>query len=146
MKNVLLILLLVTASSISAQFDLPNLEQIESLELQVYWGDVTVLGRSDESAAIEINYTDSENNKRELTSAESGEFVTIEQKGRAMFITAREPTSFESIDVTLFIPERIQVNIELVKGGEILYGPIAHEGRIVAQGPGNSGDQLLIAR
>ena len=119
MKNIILILLLITATNITAQFDLPDLKDIESIDLKVYWGEVTVLGNNTGNAAIEINYTDAQNKRREIIKNESREFVSIEKKGRSLEISAREPATFESIDLTLFVPADKQVNIELIKGGDI---------------------------
>ena len=115
----LTLLLIVNAYGYS-QKDLSDYKDIEGVYITSYWGNIHVSGTNpnDEQAFnLKAKYTDTSKKSKNID--DLSRYLRFEVINKKLYIQAREPKGFESIDLNLNIPEQIFLEIELLKGGEI---------------------------
>jgi hypothetical protein len=120
MKKYILLLGLFISTYGMTQNNLPDLSEIDTLMVKSYWGDVIVNGVSNERVGMEVVYTDSANKRKKINNNGSPQYYDLQVVGRSLELSARSPKGFESIDFVINIPKRIFVNVEIIKGGEII--------------------------
>ncbi len=102
--------------------DLNEFKDVQKVKVTTHWGDLEVIGTpalETEDFSLEIRHTDS-SNKPSFIESNLDKFVSIRRVGGQLFIEARDPVGFESIDMYLRVPSYIKVELELLRGGNIL--------------------------
>jgi DUF4097 and DUF4098 domain-containing protein YvlB len=123
MKSIKLIplaFLIILSTYGYSQIDLSDYEDIAGVSITSYWGDIHVSGTisGDENEFyINANYTDT-SNKLQLID-DLSQYISFEVVNKILYIQSRKPKRFESIDLKLNIPERLFLEITLLKGGNI---------------------------
>lgn len=120
MKKKLLLLGLFVSVYSMAQNDLPDLSAIDTLFVKSYWGEVTVNGMPNDQASLKVVYTNNANQRKTINKIAASEYFDLNVIDRTLQLLSRSPRGFESLDFIINIPKRIFVQVEMVKGGEIV--------------------------
>lgn len=112
--------LLLFGTGIFAQMGLPELKDVHKVVVKNYWGDQKIKGvnKDDGSFSLSVLFTDT-SKKHQVKERELQEYVSLYKEKGTLYVLARQPEGFESIDLNLQIPSDIQVVSELFKGGNI---------------------------
>ncbi|MBT8209445.1 MAG: hypothetical protein KJP14_02865 [Eudoraea sp.] len=112
--------LLLLATGLFGQSGLPDLKDVQKVVVKNYWGDQKIKGISRSKGGFKLSavYTDT-SKKQLLEEIELMQYVTLYKEKGTLYVLARQPKGFESIDLNLQIPSDLQVVSELFKGGNI---------------------------
>ncbi|MBT8219374.1 MAG: hypothetical protein KJP00_06105 [Bacteroidia bacterium] len=119
-KLLFLVISILSYNIGSSQIDLSVYDDIESVTVTSYWGDINVIGTeasADRVFTMEVVHTDSENNAVRLDQIEG--YVDLSVENKQLYIETRTPEGFESIDLNLKIPAHLFLDLKLIKGGNI---------------------------
>ncbi len=121
--------LLVNSFVLAGQHQLPDLSTIETVVIKSYWGDQSIIGLStDNSSAYTLNAVYTDTSKKPINlDGQLQNYVSMYREGNKLFIECREPKGFESIDLTIKLPESLLVESQLIKGGDIFMDNL-HQG------------------
>lgn len=124
-SNILIALILGISTSI-AQQDLSNYKSIDGVFITSYWGDVKVnaKGNAAQDFNLSVNFTDT--SKKTKTLDDLKDYVTFEVINKTLYISARKPKGFESLDFILNLPKDLFLQVELLKGGNIYASHLAN--------------------
>ena len=112
--------LLLICTGLFAQMELPDLNQVKKIVVMNYWGDQHIQGVEPGAGKFTLAAKYTETKSLHLDSrAELEGYVTVRRFGDVLYITARKPKGFESIDLFIHIPADIMVSSELFIGGNI---------------------------
>lgn len=105
---------------LGAQNQLPNLNDVEKVVVKNYWGDQKITGKSKFSTnyTLSVLFTGT-SDKKQVPPSEIKDYVNVYKENEVLYILAREPNAFESIDLILEIPSHLVLTTELIKGGNI---------------------------
>lgn len=105
---------------LSAQNQLPNLNDVEKVVVKNYWGDQKITGKSKASTdySLSVLFTGT-SEKKKVHPSEIKEYVNVYKENKVLYIAAREPKGSESIDLILDIPDHLVLASELIKGGNV---------------------------
>ena len=119
-KNIIAISLLLICTGLFAQMELPDLNQVTKIVVMNYWGDQHIQGVEPGAGKFTLaaNFTDTKSRRLD-SRAELEGYVTVRRYDEVLYITARKPVGFESIDLFIQIPQDIAVSSELFIGGNI---------------------------
>jgi hypothetical protein len=109
----------IQAVSAQATFDFPGVSAPITVEAEVAWGNISVVGDQMDSVRLEVHYTDIA--RKEVSSNDIGNFVRIDRVANTLRLTGRKPEEgvFESIDLTLHVPSRARLFLRIDRGGEM---------------------------
>ncbi|MBT8275266.1 MAG: hypothetical protein KJO39_03900 [Bacteroidia bacterium] len=124
-KNLLLLGFFVSICG-AAQNDLPDMSAIDTLIVKSYWGEVNVNGVTGNKSGLKVVHTDSQAKRKMIDNSASGQYYDMKVNGKTLRLAARSPKGFESLDFILSIPNRIFVQVEMIKGGEIVLQNLLH--------------------
>ncbi|RNC86259.1 MAG: hypothetical protein ED556_08150 [Winogradskyella sp.] len=111
-------LVLALSTYTNAQQDLSQFNAVSGVYITSYWGDVNVKG-VDSKNEFNITATYTNTSKKAKTLKDVTGYLTFEVKNKKLFISARAPKGFESIDMAINLPNHLFLEIELIKGGNI---------------------------
>ncbi|MBT8178161.1 MAG: hypothetical protein HKP60_03430, partial [Eudoraea sp.] len=113
--------LLLLATGLFGQSGLPDLKDVQKVVVKNYWGDQNIKGISRNQGGFKLSavYTDTSKQQQLLEETELMQYVTLYKEKGTLYVLARQPKGFESIDLNLQIPSDLQVVSELFKGGNI---------------------------
>ena len=112
--------LLVLSTALFGQNRLPDLKDVQKVVVKNYWGDQNITGVSRDQGNFSLSavYTD-RTKKNLLAPGKLKEYVSLYKEKGTLYVLARQPKGFESIDLNLQIPSDLQVVSDLFKGGNI---------------------------
>ncbi len=118
--NLTTILFLMLCTGLFAQMELPDLGKVKKLVVMNYWGDQHIQGIDQVTGKFTLaaKYTDTKSTRLN-TKTELEGYVAIRRYNDVLYITARKPAGFESIDLFIQIPAHLKVSSELFIGGNI---------------------------
>ncbi|WP_299519115.1 hypothetical protein [Winogradskyella sp.] len=126
MKCILLTILL-TANAIGfSQQELSEYKDIEGIYITTHWGDIDVNGTDGQEEVFNISAIFTDTSKQPKPIDNLSKYLKFEVLKKKLFITARTPKGFESIDIKLNIPSHLFLEIELLKGGNIYVNNMQH--------------------
>jgi len=99
-----------------------NPKQYSELIVDLYWGNITVVGYPGNRLQLNVYHTDTSKVTKRVADDELDRFVTIAEAEDSYKITSRKPGEgvFESVDLEIYVPESFFINARIVKGGEIM--------------------------
>lgn len=120
-KSFFIISLLFYSIYLEGQILLPEIDKIDTIHILNYWGNIHVKGidsKNKKGSYVEISHT---NSNKQITDVSTfkNDYVLMQQVKKKLLIQSREPQSFESMDLLLVIPSNINLDLHLIKGGEI---------------------------
>ena len=112
--------MLIICTGLYAQMELPDLSKVKKLVVMNYWGDQHIQGveKGTGKFTLAANYTDTKSRRLDSKTELEG-YVTVRRYDDVLYITARKPDGFESIDLFIQIPVHLTVSSELFIGGNI---------------------------
>ncbi|WP_422104449.1 hypothetical protein [Winogradskyella sp.] len=117
-KCIALAILFICCIKSYSQKNLSEYKDIEGVFIKSHWGDIKINGtNSKEEFNITARYTDT--SKKPKTIEDLTQYLTFEVVKKKLFIQARVPQGFESIDLNLNLPKTLFLEIELLRGGNI---------------------------
>ena len=112
--------LLLISSMLIAQNEIPDLTGVQKVIVKNYWGDQYIKGVDKNNNAFGLIAHFTGNSKKyRVTDSQLKEYVSVYKEKKTLYVLARIPKGFESIDLTLSIPSDLLVLSELHKGGNI---------------------------
>lgn len=105
---------------LSAQSQLPHLDNVEKVVMKNYWGDQKITGKSKASTnyTLSVLFTGT-SEKKQVPPSAIKDYINVYKENKVLYIMAREPKAFESIDLILEMPSHMLLTTELIKGGNI---------------------------
>lgn len=87
---------------------------------EVVWGTLHVIGHERDDVRLSVSHVREGGSPRSV--ADIDEYVTVESQNNAYWIRGRRPSdaTFESINLTLFIPSRADISLQVSRGGEVI--------------------------
>ncbi len=112
--------LLLFGTGLFCQTSLPELKEVQKVVVKNYWGDQKITGVSGANGNFTLSAVFTDRSKKNLVTAdELRKYVDTYKENGTLYVLARQPKGFESIDLILQIPSDLQVSSELLKGGNI---------------------------
>ena len=102
------------------QKDLSVFGKIEAVHVTSFWGEMDLIGTEpgeDDRFSLSAFYTNSYNRKSRIE--DYSEYLDFRVQDRKLYIKARKPEGFESIDLSIRIPKDLFLEAKLIKGGNI---------------------------
>ncbi|WP_445381577.1 hypothetical protein [Robiginitalea sp. IMCC43444] len=121
MKNAGVLLLMLASFLGYGQTNLSEYQNVKSVFVVSQWGELSVTAtKKGDNRPFQLSaaYTDTSHNKQRL-SRDLAPFISITEEAEVLYIKAREPKGFESVDMELRLPEELFVNLQLIRGGNI---------------------------
>ncbi|MBT8256208.1 MAG: hypothetical protein KJO23_06680 [Bacteroidia bacterium] len=119
MKKLMIVLTLISVTCY-AQQDLSQFNNVRSVVITAYWGDVHVHGTKpahNRPFYLDGSYTNTSKLPKKLKAV--SQFVSVRVSNRKLYLEVRKPEGFESVDLNLNVPQDKLVEIKLIKGGNI---------------------------
>jgi len=112
--------LLLLSTMLFAQIELPDLAGVQKVVVKNYWGDQHITGVDTNKDNFSLTVFFTGNSKKYLVAkTELKDYVRVYKEKGTLYVLARTPKGFESIDLDLKIPSDLLVVSELHKGGNI---------------------------